>query len=495
MEFRMKRFISLTLAITLLLLCAVPGNAAAVTPAQTAAEPQSEKLPLIIVRGMDADDLIVDYGNGETGPPIKPIETGDVVKTILKAIGTGLIHFSFDKGFDVVLDYANSILANLACDKTGTPVRNAAIPTYPLSVGHYEKLMTSTDYSEGNMVKASIEQFGADYTYYFAYDWRVDPLENADGIAALIDQARADRNCAKVNLVCASLGGVQTVAYLTKYGYEKLNKIVFVSSTFYGSYFATDLFNGDLALDGETLYNAVAVDPDEDKVVSVLLKMLYKTGVFNTIAKIGNHIISRVKDSVYDKVLVNKMGYIPSYWALVLPEHYNSAIETMFGDDPAGNAEFIAKTDELQQMMAGRDALLREAAAAGVAIAVIAGYNKGSIPVGNNGGANGDGTLETALMAGGAAAANFGKTLGSGYVPADPACLSPDRIVDTSACLFPASTWLVKDAPHVGCRYGSTYSAFLFWLLNYNGQPKVTSNPAFPRFMQTNGNQDLFPLQ
>jgi len=491
----MKRFISLALAIILLVFCALPGNAGAVTQPQKASALQGEKLPLIIVRGMDSDDLIVDYGNGETGPPILPLETGEAVKTVFKAIGTGIVHFSFDKGFDVVLDYANSILANMACDITGTPVRRAAIPTYPLAAGHYEKLMTSTDYSEGNIVKASIERYGADYTYYFAYDWRVDPLENADGIAALIDRALAEHNTTKVNLVCASLGGVQTVAYLTKYGYEKLHKIVFVSSAFYGDYFAADLFNGDLSLDGETLYNAAAGDPDEDKVVSVLLKVLYKTGVFNTIAKIGNSVVNRVKDRVYDKVLVSKMGYIPSYWALVLPEHYDSAIQTMFGDNLQANADFIAKADELQRMMTGRDALLQEAAAAGVEIAVIAGYNKGAIPVGSHGGANGDGTLETALMAGGGSAAKFGKTLGSGYVPADPACISPDKIVDTSGCLFPASTWVIKDAPHVGCRYGSTYSAFLFWLLNYDGQPTVTSNPAFPRFMQTNGNQDLFPLQ
>ncbi|MEI6579318.1 MAG: hypothetical protein WCN92_07615, partial [Eubacteriales bacterium] len=103
--------------------------------------------------------------------------------------------------------------------------------------------------------------------------------------------------------------------------------------------------------------------------------------------------------------------------------------------------------------------------------------------------------LETALMAGGATAAKFGKTLGDDYTAANPACLSPDRIVDTSACLFPNSTWVIKDAPHVGCRNGSEYSDFLFWMLNFDGQPTVTSNPKYPRFMQTNDNQDLSPLQ
>jgi hypothetical protein len=491
----MKRFISLTLAITLLLLCAVPVNAAAVPLPQKAAESQGEKLPLIIVRGMDSDDLIVDYGNGETGPPIKPIETGDVVKTILKAIGTGIIKFSFDKGFDVVLDYAKSVTAGLACDKTGNPVYKAAISSYPLSASNYEKLLTSTDYSEGNMVKASIERFGADYTYYFAYDWRINPLENADRIEALIDQALNDSGCSKVNLVCASLGGIQTVAYLTKFGYEKLNKIVFVSTTFYGSYLATDLFNGDVSVNPETLYNSVAADPGQDKVVAVLFKILYKTGVFNGVAKLANSITGSLKDKLYDRVVIDTLGYIPSYWALVLPQEYNGAVEYMFGDSRQENADFIALTAELQQMVAGRDALLTAAKDAGVEVAVIAGYNRVSAPVGRYGGAHGDGTLETALMAGGATVAAFGKTLGSSYTPADPACLSPDRVVDTSGCLFPASTWLIKDAPHVGCRYGSTYSAFLFWLLTYDGQPTVTSNPAYPRFMQTNSNQDLFPLQ
>jgi pimeloyl-ACP methyl ester carboxylesterase len=489
----MKRFISLILSAVMALLCVMPSCAAGAP--KTAAETQGEKLPLIIVRGMDSDDLIVDYGNGETGPSIKPVETGEVVKTVFKAIGTGIVNFSFNKGFDVVLDYANSVLACLACDKTGKPVCKAAIPTYPLAASNYETLLTGTGYSEGNIVKASIERFGADYTYYFAYDWRVNPLENCDGIAALIDRALSDTGCSKVNLVCASLGGIQTVAYLTKYGYEKLNKIVFVSSTVYGSYFATDLFNGDLSIDPDVLYNAVAVDPGEDRVVSTLISILYKTGVFNGIAKLANGIIDRLKDRVFDGVLVDKMGYIPSYWALVLPEGYESAIDYMFGNDLEANADFIAVTAELQRMVAGRDALLLEAAAAGVEIAVIAGYNSPSVPVGSRGGSNGDGTLETALMAGGANAAKFGKTLGSGYVPADPACLSPDRVVDTSGCLFPESTWVIKDAPHVGCRYASEYSAFLFWLLEFDGQPSVASNTEYPRFMQTNETQDLFPLQ
>ncbi len=487
----MKRFISVIMSIILAVLCTVPSFADNTQPQTT----QDEKLPLIIIRGMDADDLIVDYGNGETGPPMKPVETGDIVKTIFKAIGTGLFNLSVNKGLDVVIDYANSILGSMACDKTGTPFCRAAIPTYPLAASHYEKLLNGSDFSEGQIVKSSIEHFGADYTYYFAYDWRVNPLENCDRIDALIDRVLSDTGCGKVNLVCASLGGIQTLAYMTKYGYEKLNKVVFVSSTFYGSYFATDLFNGNLSINPETLYNAVAADPGEDEIVSVLLKVIYKSGVFSGVSKLANKIIDRFKDKIYNGVLIDKMGYIPSYWALVLPEGYDSAINFMFGDDLEGNAGFISLTAELQKMIAGRDALLLNAAAAGVDISVIAGYNSASVPVGKWGGSNGDGTLETALMAGGAAAAKFGKTLGDDYTPADPACLSSDGIVDTSGCLFPESTWVIKDAPHVGCRNGSEYSAFLFWLLEFNGRPTVTSNPEYPRFMQTNNNQDLFPLQ
>ena len=489
----MKRFISILLAIVLAALCAVP-SFAGYTPAK-AQESQREKLPLVIIRGMDADDLIVDYGNGKTGPPVMPVNTSDIVKTLFKAAGTSLISLSADKGLDVVTGYAKKILGSMACDKTGTPICKAAIPTYPLAVSNYGNLLNSTDYSEGQIVKSSIDHFGADYTYYFAYDWRLNPFDNCGRIAALVDRALSDTGCSKVNLVCASLGGIQTLAYLTKYGYEKLNKIVFGSSAFCGSYFATDLFNGNLSTSPEVLYNALAGDPGNDEAAAFMLKALYKAGAFNGLSWFADSIINRLKAKIYNDVLVEEMGYIPAYWALVLPEGYDGAINYMFGDDLAGNAEFIALTAELQKLAAGRDALLLKAAAAGVGISVIAGYNSGSVPVGKWGGSNGDGTLETALMAGGAKAAKFGKTLGDNYTAADPACLSPDRIVDTSGCLFPASTWLIKDGPHVGCRAGSEYSGFLLWLLDFDGQPTVASNPEYPRFMQTNDNQDLFPLK
>ena len=42
----------------------------------------------------------------------------------------------------------------------------------------------------------------------------------------MIERALLDHGC-DMNIICCSMGGVMTVGYLYKYGYDKVNKIVF----------------------------------------------------------------------------------------------------------------------------------------------------------------------------------------------------------------------------------------------------------------------------
>lgn len=482
----MKRALCVLLALVILVTF-YPFTASAVDSL-----PADNALPLIVVRGMDSDALTVHYPDGSVGPPIKPISFGGVMKTLLEAGVRGILGGDAGSALSVIAAYARDRLEHLACDEKGQPLCEAAIPTYPLSVSHYEQLLEDTGYSENNIVRASVARFGAERTYYFAYDWRVNPLENADAIAALIDQALLDTGCDKVNLVCASLGGVQTVAYITKYGYDKLNKCVFVSSTFHGSYLVTDLINGDIGVDGDTLYEYLRYETRDNAVVSFLVRAARYTGLLHVVAGLVNRLISPLIDPIHEQVLVDSVARIPILWALMLPEGYESALERCFAGREQEHAEFINMTAQLQRMMRGRDALLRQAAAGGVQFAVIAGYNTPGAPVFARGNEHGDGTLETALMAGGAKVAKFGKTLPADYVSARPDCISPDFVIDTSSCLFPDNTWLIKGAPHVGCRFGSEYSEFLFWILDYPEAADVYADARYPRFMQSNNQQDLF---
>ncbi len=486
----MKRLLCIVLTSAMLFLLSVSAFAE-----DTSFEsPQDGALPVVVVRGMDFDALTVDPGDGTSRPALEA-DTGEIVSALFKAAVAGLMNFSMDKAVDSLTGFAKELCKYVACDKSGEPVYKSTVPVYPLSVGSYPELTGEGGYSEANIVKSAVARFGGERVYYCAYDWRESPLDVSDTIAAAVDKALLENNCDKVNLICASLGGIETVAYLTEYGYEKLNKCVFVSSTFYGVYLASDLLTGNIGVNADGLYNYLLDETKDSRVGTLAVKGLKAVGAVDGLSGLINGFIDKYKDEVYKGFVRDSFGYVPSFWALVQPEDYDEAVSFMFGDDLEGNAGFIALTRELQEMVAGRDALLKRAADDGVSIAVIAGYNTPSAPLYARGTENGDGTLETALMSGGATVAHFGKTLGGGYTAADPSMLSADKVVDASTCLFPNYTWFVKDGGHVACRFGSEYSDFLYWLVGFNGQPTVTDNTAYPRFMYTDGEQKLYALQ
>lgn len=485
----MKRLVSVFLAVLTLFLCLAP----ALTATASDAPLTDDGLPVVVVRGMDSDALTVDPGDGSSRNALE-IDTMGIAQAVFRAAAAGIRNLSAAKAVESLIGSANELCKYIACDKNGLPLYSATIPTYPLAVSEYPELIEG-GYSEANIVKAAIDLYGAERTYYFAYDWRENPLTVCDGIAEMIDRALLESGSEKVNLICASLGGIETVAYISKYGYEKLNKCIFVSSLFYGYYMASDLFTGAVGINSEALTAYLLDSTKDDGFASFIVKALKATGLINALSSFLNRYLDRYKDVINRDFVRNIFGYIPSFWALVLPEYYDAAVEYMFGDDSDSNADFIALTAQLNQMVVGRDALLEEAAANGVGIAVIAGYNTPSAPIYAHGTENGDGTLETARMSGGATVAHFGKTLGEDYTPADPSKMSPDGVIDASSCLFPDSTWFVKDSSHVGCKYGSEYSDFLFWLVDFDGQPTVCDNPAYPQFMRTDKAQNLFVLE
>ena len=132
----------------------------------------------------------------------------------------------------------------MACDKNGDSVYNVGVKEYPLSAANYEDFPLGDGHEDGILTEA-VSRYGAEYVYYFNYDWRIDPLDAAVKIDEMINRAMTDHGCDKVNIICCSMGGVLTVAYLYKYGYENVNKIVMLSSAFQGTYMVSDVFRAN----------------------------------------------------------------------------------------------------------------------------------------------------------------------------------------------------------------------------------------------------------
>lgn len=449
------------------------------------------QIPFIMIRGMDFQGVYVDVGTENERPALGEINAGGIIGTLALAAFKGVLNNSMDSALEPVLSYAKNIFEYYSFDCNGQPVYNTGMKEYPLSMDNYTNFDDGELHNEDGIIRTAKEKYGGKYVYYLIYDWRLNPLDVADTINEYIERACSETGSEKVNIVCASMGGVMTIAYMSKYSCERINKCVFLSSTFCGTYVVSDLFQGKLRVGSTELRNFINTYLGENKYLSPLLMIIYKTGILDILANVVNNFCQENKDVVYDEVLKDVFGNMPSLWALVLPEDYVSCKKFMFGGKEDEYAGIIKIADELQDMMAKRDDMLKKAVADGMKICVVANYGRQVIPIYDRSSQNGDGTLETQLVSGGAIVAPIGETLGDDYVPSNPEYLSPSREIDASTCLFPEYTWFIKDAPHVSGNYGSDYSDFIFWLVDYEGQPSIRSNAKYPQFMQSASDQHI----
>lgn len=479
----MKRFISIIMAAVLVFTC---------TGTAFAAE-EKDVTPLVIVRGLDFAALTVDLGT-ESERPALTAKPGPIAAAVINLIFSTVL-MGMDGMVNTICDFVDDLFADMACDKNGDTVANVSVKEYPLAMSNYpEALKEFEEYgqSEPGIVAEAANRLGAQNVYYITYDWRLDPYTVAQKINKAVNLAVEESGKEKVNLICCSLGGVMTLAYLDEYGYEKINSCMFLSSTIYGSYVANDALGGKVGFDKDILntFLGYAV-PD----LAVLWKILDFIGITDALVNFANNLTENYKAQIYEETMRDNFGTMPGLWAMVQPDEYETAKKFVFGDDASEYAGLIKRIDKFQQFRLGRDEFIKQMMTDGVAVTVVTAYNSPVIPVYERAYVNGDMVLETELMAAGATVAPYGKTLGDDYKAKDPAKLSPDRVIDASTCLLPDNTWFIKDAPHVPCNYGSEIAEMLFTLINYDGQPSVTTEGLYPQFQYADAEQNLYSFE
>lgn len=480
----MKKFISIFLVFALVFSTSVP-----VFAADNDTFEECHNLPVIVVRGMDFGGLYVDYGTENQKPAVNA-DVGNIIKGVLKILASGIFNFSFDAAIDGVKELATDIFVNFSMDEKGDSLYNVDVPKYPESADNYENLCYGTDFEYG-IVRTCIEAFGEGHTYYINYDWRLDPFVVADDINAAVEAAIENTGHDKVNIVCCSMGGIMTLAYLNEYGYEKVNRCLFMSSTFCGAQVASDLLCGKVDIEAENLYNYIKNAVGDNKALAFLIDALNFIKVFDGLTVITDFILENYKDEIFADVIKPIFGRMLTLWGLAQPEDYEAAINYIFGGRTAENSAFLQRADALQNMMNGRNELLNEMLKNGVEIAVAAHYDTPLIPVYENCDFNGDSILETYQMSGYATVAPYGKTLGDDYVPQNPDYLSPDRVVDLSTAILPEYTYIIRGAPHVSGSYGTDYADFIVWLLRYDGEFYAGASEKYPQFMISDSSQSL----
>lgn len=480
-----KKAVSLILAFSLSVLCSVPAFAADRT------ECGCGHTPVIVISGVGSCPFYIDKGTQNEHICFPPqLNAGKIICSVFAGIFKAVVKRDFNVFADALADVALGVFEEFRCDENGNSKYNVSPETFPGSTENYDEYLTS-DKPEFNIVHALVDEIGADHTYFYNYDWRLDPCANADNLDAFISGVLDETNHEKVSVVPCSMGGVQTLAYFAEYGGKKIEKAVFMSPADSGLMFVGNLFNGELQIIKYDVFqylktlktgNALA-----DAFIGRACGALGTGMLFNGLFRFVNGFGERLNPTAIDKVLKNTFASMPGMWSFVRPEKYEGAKALLLG---GATDEFIQKADRYQyEVRRNRDEILnRVMSEDGTAVVYCSHYDKGSLPVTSTGSSHGDCLIETTCTSGGAFCAKAGTTLPVGYVQKNYCSghnhLSADRIIDASCCTLPDSTWFFKGISHVGGLYGSDQCRFIIWALGFDGQPTVFDNDDFPQFLQ-----------
>lgn len=495
----MKKLISIFLCFAMLFTSAVSVSASesdnqVIEETNVIAEIETDT-PVIVVRGMNfAGGLQFDRGTENARPVNVQFDAGDLFKYLAKTFAAVITSFSIEAGISVVCEYVVSLFSGYPCDENGDSLHdNITAEYYPESVANYPDLIDRNAVDEISLVTSLSDRYGADMVYYFPYDWRLDPMDNADLLDEIINTALSDHGCEKVDIICCSMGGSITMAYMAEYGYSKLDTVISNTSVMFGSDVITDLFRGKVEFDADAVERYVS---SMVPALSGIIKFANITGGLDVLCKIINNFASKHEKQIFDESLIPTFATLPGFWSMMDGEYYLQAREFIFGDKEEQYQGLLARLDAFYNSVSSRRQEITDGAIAeGVKLVIIANYNTPLVPAYESAKYQGDGMIETSPMSGGALTSVVGSTLTEEELSVgDSKYVSADKCINASTCIYKTQTWFIKDAGHVIGLYGSDCVYFLFNLLECEEQPTISTWSEYPQFMQSDANETLNPL-
>lgn len=443
----MKKFLSILLCFLMVFSLAVPAFAA-----------NSEKVVTVYVRGRGTAQLLDKDGN-----PLSDQRNIDRLgyltehmTPVLKELAAALITDDYSGYIDSFEEAFAPIYADNLLDKNGEVTDGSHI---------------AWNYKTAKI--ESSEYLGVD-SYQFFYDWRLSPLEIADQLKVYIERVMAATGASKVNLYARCYGVNVSMAYVAKClrgdygnGYFVVKHMVHDTSSLAGELLCAGLLSNHIVFDADKIDRFVNYylsgselfdDPLMDDFAAALVSIL------NSAKVLGLGIDAVVK--IYEKVvpelisrlaLCSTYGRTLCYWSL-MGNYYEDAINTVFYTDElkAEYAGLIAKTDAYYNLVMKDEVykdILKSLDKKGVKTAVFAKYGSITFPLFEDSEITGDvrGIVSDASY--GATAMEYGKSFSDEYyvqakLNGTDKYISPDLQIDASTCLFPDTTWFIKNIEH-----------------------------------------------
>ena len=480
------KILSVILCLVLALSAAIPAFAA------------GEKTAFIVVSGMNTFPLKLADGSNAFPPSGE-----DTAKMVLSVTGPTL-KYIIDRDYEAL---GNGILAplrlyfsKLECDNNGNSVCDVVTTEIHGSMAKNGITFEDKDQDEFALVRAGIEKFGAENTFFFNYDWRLDPLDHAEKLHDFIESVKEETSCGRIALAAYSMGGTVVCSYLYKYGSADLDSIALCSTAFQGTTSLSSLFTADMDLSMDGLMKRLAQltrNNTLEGLMEYINEILNLSGVNGALEKFANDMQLSLKKRLYDEFITPVFGHMPGLWALVDGKSYEDAKEWMLDENV--NAALIKRADEYHYNVQQKADKLLKTACADTNIYLIAQYNMQGLPVSEvSSTSNNDYLIDVTYASGGAVCADLGETLGSGYVQAVDCGhnhLSADGQIDASTCMFPESTWFIRDMGHVDYPYGSG-TDLIITLSASEKQLTVFSDAKYPQFLKYSyADNTLIPVE
>ena len=477
----MKKVISIVLAIIIVFSLTAPTFA-------SAEKCSCGVLPVVYVPGFG--ETIYKYPGTENEVSVFPPEEDaikDAIPDILKAVGALLIS-NYDKFGEYAIDAADKILSDAGCNPDGTARENTGID--PCTLPSEDRHRTAVYAFDNKEVDNESE-------FKYTYDWRLDPVDNAKGLHEYIEQVKEFTGHSKIVLASHSQGNTVVASYLHLYGSDGIEKIVFLSPAYQGLSLVGALLTRTCTVEGKEeavadfVMGIMGYEDVTAQLVGAIISILNDYGVTGILLDFVEKILDEQLDRIFDDYLIDVMGTMPGIWSFVPDEYYEDAKKATFrGLDKYDELE--KKTDYYHYNVQCRLTELIDAAKAnGTAIVSSLGYNISSIPVTEEKENHSDFLIDTKYMSIGATVAKMGETLGDDYKQKNTSCghnhVSPDNIIDASTSAYPEHTWYIKGNPHN--EFVDPYREFITWLILFDGQPTVHSNPDYPQFMEISGEE------
>ena len=426
--------------------------------------------PIVFIDGFNARDLILEQGT-DNEKVVFPFAE-DAIPNMLKdnaATVWDLLDTRFDAETEqTVADAVKDLLHGTEMTDDGASLYDVTVDWgYPTDPAH----------SDGQYFK-------------YQYDWRLDPFISAEGLRDFIAYIKELTGHDAVHLIGFSQGGTVLNTYLSQYGYDGLETVIWYCGAHNGTSLAGSLFSGGMRLDAASVTGYVQNATEDTflfNTLAALLQGLTDIGVTGGVLDMVNRSLEKFyADGVMKDIFLSTFGKMPGVWSLVPYEDYEAAKQFMFGEgeEAAPYAALIEKLDRYHnEVQANSDAIIQAARQQVGKIAVIAKYNVRMMPVVDVADQQADSLIDTRHASCGATCADFGETLGEDYTQQNDDGhdhLSADGIIDASTALFPDYTWFIKNAVHE--TYIAYNEALLHHICDSDHQPDVFEDAAFPQF-------------